>query len=646
MSSQVFNLTTRTQRDAIQRAVTDGLAVVRIPPPLSLSEWADQHFYLSAESSAVEGAWESLPFQRDIMDCIGNDDIREIDWLKCARVGYTKILMAASAYFLTHKKRSGAIYQPTDSDAKEFSKSEVDPMLRDVAECRRAFMGDTEKRGRANTQELKQFIGALLYIRGGHSARSYRRLTIDWVFYDEVEGFERDIDAEGDPISLGDARITNSAFPKSVRGSTPRLRADSLIQGEAERARHFFRYRVPCPDCGTHQALLFAQLRWDRDKPETVRYQCEECEAPWQYRDLYAILEGGIWATDDGHYIEAGGLRDPEGLPIAWPRHIAFHIWAAYSPFFTWQELVEEWIEAAAASKLGDVRKLKTFTNTRLAESWEEAGEQVDYDSLYTRREAYTRPPKGCLMLTAQFDVQDNRLEGEIVGWGRGEESWGIEYRTIYGDPAQPEVWQDLEAVINQKFVTEDGRTLGVAGVAIDTGYLPDHVYQFWRRTSHPRVYCIKGAGGQDKPIVSSPVQRKSGKSKAPVPLFMMGADICKSIVYKRLRIDGPGPGYCHFPDAYDEDYFRALTAEKRILKHRRGFEVVEWIKERPRNEALDVRAMGVAVLAILNPVWDALDPDNAPPPEEVGPTRYEQKYTRRTRARQRNRGFPRGWQR
>lgn len=617
MPSQISTFVTRTQRESIQRAITEGLAPVRIPEPLSCSQWADRHFYLSPESSAIEGTWECLPFQRDVLDCIGNDDIREIDWLKCARIGYTKCLMVAFGYFIEHKKRSGAIYQPTDSDAKEFSKSEVDPMLRDVPKLAGAMVGDSEKRGAGNTQELKKFHGALLYIRGGHSARSYRRLTVDFVGYDELEGFERDIDGEGDPVSLGDKRVTNSPYPKSIRGSTPRLKLDSLIYAEADAARHLFRYRVACSSCGLPQAMMWGQMRWDRDRPESVRYVCEGCEERWYYPQLRELLDSGFWGTDDGHTIREGQLLDPDGQVIDWPRHIAFHIWAAYSPFITWRELVEEWLEAAAKAKQGDTRKLQTFTNTRLAEPWDEAGEQVEYDALYSRREPYIRPPKKALLLTAQFDVQADRLEGEIMAHGRGQESWGIEYRIIYGDPQMPEVWEDLEAVLSQTFKTEDGRTLPIAGAMIDTGFLPDHVYAYYRRSRHSRLYCVKGVGGADKPIVSSPVQRKAGRSKAPVPLFLMGADICKTIVYKQLQVIEPGPGYCHFPDAYDEEYFRSLTAEKRVVRMRRGFEHPEWIKTRPRNEALDVRAMGVAILEIMNPVWDALDPDNAPPPDE-----------------------------
>lgn len=580
---------------------------------MSLSRWADDHFYLSAESSAIEGPWKAIPFQRDVLDCIGNDDIRIIDWIKCARIGYTKCIMAAAAYFISHKKRSGAIWQPTDSDAKEFSKAEIDPMVRDCPELRAAFRGDADKRGRNNTLDLKQFHAALLYIRGGASGRNYRRLTVDWVFYDELEGFERDVDGEGDPLTLGDARITNSAFPKSVRGSTPRLKHDSLIAGEAERARHLFRYYLPCPECDAFQALQWGQMRWEKDKPRTAHYECGECAAHWEFRDLGGLLERGHWSTEDGFTIRDGVLYDPDDMVTDWPRHIAFHLWAAYSPFYEWSELVEDWLEAVAASRSGDVRKLKTFTNTRLAEPWEERGEQVEPDALLARREDYTRPPARVLVITAAVDVQDNRLELEVIGWGRADESWGIEYRVIYGDPTQPEVWAELEVVIAQRFTTEDGRELAVAGVVLDTGYLSDHVYAFARRSRHPRLWCTKGMGGTDKPVVTSPTDRKVGRSKAPVPLFLVGADVCKTLVYRRLRIAEPGPGFCHFPSTYDEEYFRGLTAEKRITRMRRGFEVIEWVKARPRNEPLDLRAMSIAALSILNPVWDALDPERAP---------------------------------
>lgn len=642
MPSQISSLVTRPQHEAARVAIKRGLSVARIPAPLDGNEWAINHFWLSGESSAIEGPWRPSPPQVELLRLMTNDDVRILDVLKCARIGYTKMLLAAGGYFIEHKKRSGAIYQPTDSDAKEFSKGEVDPAIRDCRALAAALKGDAEKRGRNNTQELKQFLGAMLYIRGGHSGRSYRRLTIDWVMYDELEAFERDIDDEGDPVSLGDKRISNSANPKSIRGSTPKLKADSLIYHEAESARHLFRYRVHCPECHQPQAMVWGQFRWKEGQPETVRYVCESCEAPWTYKQMGDLLERGFWGTDDGYLIQDGRLHDPDGMVVDWPRHVAVHIWAAYSEWFTWQELVEEWLEATAKNKQGDSRKLKTFTNTRLAEPWEDEGEQVEHSELYQRREQYDRPPADVRLLTATFDVQENRIEGEVVGHRRGDETWGVEYVVIYGDTSQRETWDDLEEFINRTWRTDDGRQLRIAAVGIDTGYLPDMGYGFYKRTRHPRVYCIKGVGGEDKPIVSAPQQRKAGRSKAKAPLFLMGSDVCKQLVYKRLLVEEPGPGYQHFPDTYGEDYFRGLTAEKRVERRRKGFTIHEWIKERARNEQLDVRAMTVCVLAILNPAWDALDPGPEPPPPVEDAPRDE--YTPRRHQQRRRRGYGDRW--
>ena len=632
-------LLTKPQREELRAAIRRGLAGVRIPEPLRLSEWADQHFYLSSESSAIEGPWECLPFQRDIMDCISNDDVRIIDWIKCSRVGYTKILMAAAAYFIEHKKRSGIFYQPNDPDAKKFSKAEIDPVIRDVKPLREAYGGDPEKRGRKNTVHQKQFQSVILYILGGTSGSAYRGYTVDWVFYDELEAFPRDVDEEGDPVTLGDNRISNSPTPKSVRGSTPKLLHDSLIHQEAESARHLFRFQIVCIHCDQLQVMYFKNLHWQPGKPETVHYKCPHCEGPMLYSDLRAMLERGRWCTDDGFYIESGDLYDPEDLRVDWPRHIAFHIWAAYSPYFSWQELVEEFLEANERNKAGDHRKLKTVTNTRFAEPWEDEGERIEHSELYLRREPYTRPPADVLLLLCAVDVQDNRLELEVTGHREGYESWGIEYRVLYGDPTELEVWAELEAFITRTYTSEDGRKLKIRGVILDSGHLAPHVYRFYKRTSHPRVFVCKGMGGPDYPIVSAPQKRKSGRSKAAVPLFLYGTDICKTLVYKRLTVEEPGPGYQHFPETYDEDYFKGITAEKRVIRKRKGFDVVEWHKEFARNEPLDLRGMTNCLLEILNPDWQTMKPRAPEPPpgdpvsEPVNPAAYR---TPRTRSRRR----------
>ncbi len=74
----------RSNRTAVARAVRRGLATFAATEPMTLREWAEKHFYLSAESSQVEQRWEAWPFQRGILACIGSDDVHEVDVIKSA----------------------------------------------------------------------------------------------------------------------------------------------------------------------------------------------------------------------------------------------------------------------------------------------------------------------------------------------------------------------------------------------------------------------------------------------------------------------------------------------------------------------------------------------------------------------------------
>ena len=123
--------TTTAPRREIERAVRRGLKPLETAEPLRLDQWARSHFYLSAESSYIEGEWHPLPFQPGIMACISNDDVRSVTVMKSARVGYTKIIVASIGYFAEHKRRNQVLFLPVDKDAEDFTKDEIDPMLRD-----------------------------------------------------------------------------------------------------------------------------------------------------------------------------------------------------------------------------------------------------------------------------------------------------------------------------------------------------------------------------------------------------------------------------------------------------------------------------------------------------------------------------------
>ena len=70
------------------------------------AEDPDDGFYMSAESSYNEGKWKTAPFQVAILNAMGNDLIRVVNFVKSARIGYTKMLMANIGYKIQHKRRN------------------------------------------------------------------------------------------------------------------------------------------------------------------------------------------------------------------------------------------------------------------------------------------------------------------------------------------------------------------------------------------------------------------------------------------------------------------------------------------------------------------------------------------------------------
>jgi phage terminase large subunit GpA-like protein len=243
--------------------------------------------------------------------------------------------------------------------------------------------------------------------------------------------------------------------------------------------------------------------------------------------------------------------------------------------------------------------RLKTWVNTFLGETWEEQGDQVDGHDLMDRREDFgDELPDDVLLLTAGVDVQDDRLEIEIVGWGRGEESWSIDYRTIYGDPSTAGLWIDLDDYLQTKYVHPVRGEMVIRSACIDSGgHYTQQVYNYARTRAGRRVFAIKGVGGEGKPIVGRPTKNNIGK----INLFPVGTDTAKEVVYSRLKIREFGEGYCHFPIDRGEEYFRMLTAEKKVTKFYKGRPKREWVKVQARNEALDCRVYATAALAILN---------------------------------------------
>lgn len=533
-----------------------------------------------------------------------NDDIPEITFMKSTRVGYTKLLMAAFFYFLEHKHRGEVIWQPTDTDASDFVKDEIDPAIRDVPVIRKLFKADPDKRNSGNTLARKEFVGATLDIKGGKSPGSYRRMTKDAAGYDELDGFDRSVGNEGNAVDLGDKRLEASPFPKSIRGSTPKLKYLSLIEElflDAE--MRFYRY-VPCPECFHGQRLVWANIKWSNGDCKTAKYECENCHEHIDYSQYAGMDMCGVWRTIDGKYRikeEDGSVRDIKGREVE-VIHIAFHLWAAYSYFVTWATTVRRFLAAKDSHKRsGDTTKLQTFANTVWGETWEEdQGEQPSWEALRARAEPYTmwEIPMDAGLLIASVDTQNNRLELLLEAYGPGEECWTVGHEVLIGDPFSQDPWDALDEWLDKEFKHESGAMMRIAGCAIDSGgQRTQAVYNYVRKSRFP-VIALKGMNTPGKPVIGKPTPQDVTWGglvhKSGVKLWPVGSDTAKAVVYGRYRIQEKGPGFYHTPIGLPDEFYQQATAEKIVTKMHKGYPVVEWMAT-GRNEITDLKAYGYA---------------------------------------------------
>ena len=589
------------------RAFAEGL---RPDPALTVSEWAEAHRMLSPQSTAEPGPWrtERTPYLKEIMDALSvSNSCEMVVLMKGAQLGGTECGNNWLGYVIHHAPGPMLFVQPTVEMAKRTSKQRITPMI-DACPALTERVQPARSRDSGNTLLAKEFPGGILVMTGANSAVGLRSMPVRYLFLDEVDGYESDVDGEGDPVELAMKRTSTYARNRKVfLVSTPTVRGLSRIEAAWERSDQRY-FQVPCPHCGERAPILWRNLRWPEGKPEDAHLVCEACGKEIPERHKETMLASGEWVPTKDSAIRG------------------YHLSALYSPlgWYSWAKAAEDFLEAKRMGPEG----LKTWTNTVLGETWEEQGEAVQEGSLIGRREQYpAEVPAAALVLTAGIDVQDDRLEMEVVGWGKGEESWGIEYRTVWGDPGRPAVWQQLDEALAKIYQHENGHRLRVVTACIDSGHATQQVYEHVLNRAAGGLFAVKGMAGTGRPILSAPSKRKTGYSKRTVPVFLVGVDEAKGLLYSRLRLREPGPGFCHFPieAGYDVEYFAQLTAEKCITRYTRGFPRREWVKVRPRNEALDCRVYATAALYLLRPAWDVLEERMKPAtaaPKKPGPVR------------------------
>ncbi len=539
-------------RDDFIRSIMEA---IRPDERISIADWAEKYRILPPDSPEP-GKWRNsrTPYLVGIMDALSPDSgFSEVYLKKGVQLGGS----ALGENFIGHSVTCAAgnilgVFATLD-DAKKWELSRFEPMRESTAELSRRIP-DSNIKGADNTKGRKKFPGGFMQLVGANRPGGLKSTTMRYVLLEEMDEYQSDIGNQGSPGELARNRTSNFGRKARIYGnSTPTIEGISPIDREFKRGNQCH-YIVHCPDCGEGQYFKWPQMKWPKDQPEKTAYACEHCGA---------LNVEAVWKTKG--YI--GADWEPSALGEAGVA--SFHLPSMYAPL-GWRPWVDMAADFIAAQP--DPVALKAFVNNQLAECWEDLTGQINSNEIAKRRETYLLRtiPKGCLALTMSVDVQGNRLEFQILGWGRKKSHWVIDYGVIDGDPAKDDVWTRLTALRERALVNSFGIPMRVQTCAIDSGGHHTHeVYQYARLYRHAGVFALKGSSVSGKPVIGRPttqdVNHRGRTIKGGVQLWIVGGDSGKSMLFNYLSSDEeavPSDRLIHFPADLPDEYFEQLTAE------------------------------------------------------------------------------------
>jgi phage terminase large subunit GpA-like protein len=583
------------------------------PAALTVSEWADQHRILSGKGSAERGPWRTsrTPYLREPMDCLSpSSPVRRVVLMFASQMGKTEVVLNWLGSVIHLWPGPVLLVQPTLDMAKRLNRQRLEPLLRETPVLSERI-APARSRDSGNTMFLKEFQGGLFVLTGANSASGLQSMPAAYLAADEVSSYPMEADDKGDPLENAEARTRTFPMGKVLITSTPGTRGACRITEEFERRSDQRRLAAFMPCCGAREVLRWREhMVWDRPDGE-VWCQCPACgERIAQYHKT-AMLSGAEWrahATGDG---QTAGFHLPS--------------WYAPAGWTPWEQIRDEFLRAKS-----DPLLLKGWVNKHSAEAWEEeAVARINADGLMERAANDPYPagvvPAGVLLLVAAVDVQDTWLEIQAKGFGRGDESWLIWHQRIEGDPAQDEVWAQIDTIRRMEFPRDGGGSMTVRHTAVDTGgHFTNEAYDYCRRNAREGVVAIKGSSTRSAPALGRgsrvDLNWRGRVIRNGLMLYMVGTDTLKRTIYARLKISQPGPGYVHFGQNATEEYLAGLTCERLVPRTVKGFQVLEWVKPSgARNEPLDLEVYCLAMLELVRrrynraTMWDQLEAAASP---------------------------------
>lgn len=575
------------------------------PPKLqTVSEWADTNRILVSESSSEPGRWRTdrAPYQREIMDAFTQPGIWQIVIMASAQVGKTELELNMMGRAIDVDPGPMLFIQPTDGFAEDFSKRRVAPMIKACPALAKKVY-EAKSRDAGNTIGMKTFPGGSATFTGANSPTELAGRPVRYVFMDEIDRFPASAGTEGDPLGLAERRTeTFRDNRRVVKTSTPTVKGASKIE-RAYMTGTQEEWHTECPHCHQFSYIKFDHIKFDKEEYKdengeknfhvrNVRWRCPVCDRETGEYDTKRCA--AKWVSKNPQALETG-VR-------------SFRLNAFMSPWSDWTDICRSFLKAK-----DDPELLKVFVNTMLGETWEMKDRSGVPEKLHGRREIYgAEVPPGVLVLTMGIDTQDNRLEYEIVGWDRQEQSWGISRGVIPGRPDAEGVWAEVDALMEREWKLQNGMALRVMAAFIDSGgHFTQDIYRECakRYRTGRKIFAIKGESGEGKEYVRL-MKRDTGIYRSPK--FLIGVDSGKEAIMSATAIEEAGPRYMHFPrdyqSGYDMEYFRGLISERMVIHRKQGQAVTAWEKVYERNEPLDCRNYARAAFRYFRWQFDRIE--------------------------------------
>lgn len=556
------------------------------PPKLTVCEWAELYRRLGRDVTAKPGRYRvaNAPYQKKPQEDFTNPEVQVEVFMWASRLGKTEILNNLEGFVIDVMPMGILVFYPTLDSAKKWSKEFFAPMVRATPRLR-GKIREARSRDSNNTILSKQFPGGKISAIGANSPSGFRQIQAPVVIGDEIDAMESG--AEGDPVTLAFRRADN--YPNSIQvlSSTPTRKNQSRIESWMEKS-DYQKWFCPCPACGVFQVLMRSQVKFDEAKPEEALMLCQHCKSELTDAQRVEMILKGEWRATRTF----GGVRGYwlNGMNTLFAAKKGFR-----------NKLHQIASEAIEAKRQGDAA-LMVLTNTFDAETYDDPGETIDLTGLMSRCEDYgAEVPEDCLMLTGSADVQGDRIESHVWGFGLGEEAWHIKKAVFLGNPLLPKVWAELDAFLAQQFEDKHKNRFRIIRTFIDMRHKPKEVCAFVRRRA-PLIYACYGADTLQHQVAV----KKKRNSYGAVP-FCIGVETVKDILFSRLKLADMGPRYIHFRDGTSQEFFEQLTAEKKVTKLRFGFPESHYEKIRPRNEDLDLTVYAFAAMDTLKPNLEVL---------------------------------------